>query len=193
MCFYFIFCCNRNRTQSALALVRRRLRTIENPSSRVSSRFDRNTNQRPSLAASIYSKGNFFLLLTLQPIYAVLLRLFRKFRSHLSRTYFVALPQYARRGIFRFTPPPLPTDRRAYYLVAIIRAQKKRVSHNCPKSTHRYPHKPCCCCCSSAHHSQSVRVRFRRPKRIRQSLSHRTASPLPSGCFANFFFYFRGQ
>lgn len=41
--------------------------------------------------------------------------LLRKCRSHLSRTYFVAaLPQYARRGIFRFKPttPPSIAQRR---------------------------------------------------------------------------------
>lgn len=132
------------------------------------------------------------MLLLLQPIHAVLLRLFRKFRSHLSRTYFVALPQYARRGIFRFTPPPLPTDRRAYYLVAIIRAQKKRVSHNCPKSTHRYPHKPCCCCCSSAHHSQSVRVRFRRPKQNSAVAITSNCSTTTKRLFCQFFLLFSG-
>lgn len=188
LCFFllFFFCLPQSHTICALVRgpFRCRYRTIENPSSRFSSRLDR-TTPLTLFIPCIFIKNTSSCSFLPQPIQAVLLRVCRKLRSHLSRTYFVALPQYARRGIFRFTPPTHDhCDRQAYYLVAIIRANKKRVSHNCLKSTPRLPTLNVVLFCT-----HSVRVRFR-PKEF-GSRYHITSNcfgtPLPNGCFANNF------
>lgn len=68
-------------------------------------------------------------------------------------------------------------DGRAYYLVAIIRAQKKTRLAQLPKihTPRCYPHKPCALL-HTTHRRASVRVRFSSAEGIRQSLRYHIES-----------------
>lgn len=196
MCFYFFFC-SHNRTQSALARVRRR-RTIENPSSRFSSRFDRNAPHQRFLY--LFKK-----LLLLAPSFAAAY-------SCCSSSVVPKIPFSLITHILRGTTTIRPSwhisihaattthriDGRAYYLVAIIRAQKKTRLAQLPKihTPRCYPHKPCALL-HTTHRRASVRVRFSSAEGIRQSLRYHIESncstTTETAVLPIFFFYFRGQ